>query len=85
MRALFVNYQGGQCTQQNKYALVKVEGVDDRNKAAIYIGRKIVWNSPNDNRLIGKIVGIHGRKGTLKARFRKGLPGEALGTELIIL
>ena len=32
------------------------------------------------NTLIGKIVGLHGKKGVVRAKFRKGVPGQALGT-----
>ena len=32
------------------------------------------------NMLSGKIVGFHGKKGMVKARFRKGVLGQALRT-----
>jgi ribosomal protein L35AE/L33A len=32
------------------------------------------------NNFIGKIMGFHGKKGVVKAKFRKGVPGQALGT-----
>jgi large subunit ribosomal protein L35Ae len=84
MKARFLCYRGGLRTQQNNQILVKINSVNDRNIAAKYIGKKIEWKSSKGKTLIGKIVGLHGRKGVLKARFRKGLPGEAIGTELII-
>lgn len=85
MRAIFLGYKGGHRTQKSKYALIRVDGVDDRSKAAAYIGRKVLWVSPSDSRLIGKVVGVHGRNGVLKVRFRKGLPGEAIGTEFTVI
>jgi ribosomal protein L35AE/L33A len=30
--------------------------------------------------VIGKIAGFHGKKGVVKVKFRKGVPGQALGT-----
>jgi predicted flap endonuclease-1-like 5' DNA nuclease len=32
--------------------------------------------------LIGKFVGLHGKKGVVRTRFRKGVPGQALGTSV---
>ena len=43
------------------------------------MGQKVVWKDEN-KKLIGKIIGFHGRTGTVKARFKKGIPGQALGT-----
>ena len=84
MKALFINYLGGRHTRRNKQILVKIDQVDDENKAAQYIGRKVTWESPSGNILTGKITGVRGGNGVLKAIFRKGLPGQAIGKELII-
>ncbi len=85
MKATFIGYRGGQRTQKNKCALIRVEGIDDRDAAAAYIGRRVVWVSPSGRRLIGKVVGVHGRKGVLRVRFRKGLPGDSIGAELDLI
>lgn len=85
MKAIFLGYKGGHRTQKSKCALIRVDGVDNRSEAAAYIGRKVLWISPSGSRLIGEVVGVHGRNGVLKVRFRKGLPGEAIGTELTIM
>ena len=82
-KALFVNYRGRN-TQWNKQILVKIDKVDDKNKAAKYIGRKVTWESPSGNTLTGKIIGVCGGNGVLKAKFRKGLPGQAIGEKLNI-
>ena len=84
VKALFVNYLGGRHTRRNKQILVKIDQVDDKNAAAKYIGKKVTWKSLNKNTLSGKIVGVHGGNGVLEARMRKGLPGQAIGSELNI-
>ena len=81
-KAVFTGYRGGLRAQRNKQILVKIDRIDTRDKAAKYIGRKVVWRSPTGNTIIGKITGVHGRNGVLKASFKKGLPGQAMGTEL---
>ena len=75
---------GGMRTQRNKQILVKIDQVDDKNKAAKYIGRKVTWKTPSGNTITGKVVSVHGGNGVLKANFRKGLPGQAIGKELNI-
>jgi len=81
-KAVFTGYRGGLRTQRNKQILVKIDSIDTSDKAAKYIGRKVVWRNQKGNTLMGKITGVHGRNGVLKARFKKGLPGQAMGTEL---
>ncbi len=49
------------------------------SQASQLIGRKVAWKS-GKNKIIGKIVDTHGNKGLVRAKFRKGLPGQALGT-----
>jgi large subunit ribosomal protein L35Ae len=43
------------------------------------IGKKVVWKNETTT-LTGHIVGFHGKKGMLRARFKKGVPGQAIGT-----
>lgn len=83
-KAFFVNYTSFGHTQRNKQIIVKIDQVDDKNKAAKYIGRKVTWKSPSGNTLIGNIIRVHGGNGLLKANFRKGLPVKAIGEELDI-
>jgi len=49
------------------------------------IGQKVIWKGKN-KRHIGKIVGLHGKNGVVRVKFKKAVPGQALGTlvELII-
>ena len=85
LKGKFIGYKGGQRTQHSKYALIRLEGVDGRSETATYIGRKVVWHSTSGGRSIGKVVGVHGRGDVLKVRFRKGLPGEAVGTDVVLI
>jgi ribosomal protein L35AE/L33A len=48
------------------------------------VGLRVGW--PADvPKIYGKIVGIHGRKGVLRVRFKRGLPGQALSTNVKIM
>ncbi|MHA2393876.1 MAG: 50S ribosomal protein L35ae, partial [Promethearchaeota archaeon] len=71
-------------TQRNNQVLIEIAMVDNRLKAAEFIGRKIVWENESGTQIIGKIIGTHGKKGVVKAAFKKGLPGQAIGSPVII-
>jgi len=43
------------------------------------MGRKVVW-PVGKHEARGKIVALRGKNGLVRARFRKGVPGQALGT-----
>ena len=44
----------------------------------------VVGASDNPNKIVGKISKAHGNGGAVLARFDKGLPGQAVGTEVDI-
>jgi large subunit ribosomal protein L35Ae len=84
-RALILGYRRGRHTQTMNQLLLEVEGADSRAKASKYIGKRVVWTSPGDREIRGKITQPHGNSGVLRARFSKGLPGTAVGTKADIL
>ena len=63
----------------SKECLIQFAHVTSVSLAGQLIGRKVVWKE-GKNTLIGEIVGLHGKKGVVRAKFRKGVPGQALGT-----
>ena len=86
IHALIVNYRRGPKTQKNNELVIEIPNVKDRSKAASFIGRKVVLMLGKDNgKIMGKITSTHGNSGKLIARFRRGIPGQALGRPIIIL
>ena len=65
-------------------AILSVAGFETRPKAAVLIGCRAVWTSPAKSEIHGKIVDVHGNSGALRARFNRGLPGQALGAKIAI-
>jgi large subunit ribosomal protein L35Ae len=63
----------------SRECLIQFAHVNSVSLASPLIGRKVVWKQ-GKSRLLGKIVGLHGKKGVVRAKFRKGVPGHALGT-----
>lgn len=79
-----VNYRLGPKSQKSKECIILFPHAKSVSEAARLIGQKIVWRN-DKSKIIGKIVGLHGKKGMVRARFRKGLPGQALGTAVELI
>ncbi len=58
------------------------EGINNDAEASKLIGKEIKWKNPAGKKIKGKIIDVHGTNGNVKVRFNKGLPGQAIGTEI---
>lgn len=84
LQGLIVSYRTGPRTQHSKECILRFPGIKSSHQAAQLIGRKVGW--PIGKRKIrGKIIALHGKRGLLKVRFRKGIPGQALGMPVEII
>ena len=79
------NYRLGMRSQHDKEFLIRIPNVESYGEASKYIGRRAVWQSEGGKKIVGKVLGVHGRNGILRAKFRKGLPGQAIGTNVEII
>ena len=79
-----LNYRIGIGTQNPKECLIQFAHIISASLACQLINKKVVWKQ-GDSKLIGKIVGSHGKKGVVKVKFQKGVPGQALGTTVELL
>lgn len=79
IQGTIVNYRLGPRSQKSKECIIKFAHINSVSEASRLIGRKIVWKI-GDNKILGNIVDLHGKKGLVRARFRKGVPGQALGS-----
>ncbi len=57
-------------------------GTDSKEKAAKFVDKEVVWKSTAGKLIRGKITAAHGNKGLVRAIFERGLPGQALNTEI---
>ena len=85
MKATILSYRRGIHTMHGNQLLLEVEGVDSRELASRYIGKRVIWASPAKKQIFGKITSTHGKNGVLRARFTKGLPGTAVSTKVEII
>ena len=79
-----VNYRIGIRTQMSKWCLIQIIGESTVSKAGQLIGRRVVLKY-GKNSFTGRIISLHGKKGVVTAKFRKGIPGQALGERVELL
>jgi len=83
-KGIVVNYRRGPKTQRPKELLLRFINVASLGEAEKLIGCKVAWPL-GERKCIGKIVALHGKNGLVRARFRKGLPGNAIGSLVEII
>ena len=57
-------------------------GAKNKEEAAKFAGKEVSWKSEAGKIIKGKISGSHGNKGLVRAIFERGLPGQAINTEV---
>ena len=57
-------------------------GAKNKEEAAKMVGKEVRWKSEAGKIIAGKISGSHGNKGLVRAIFERGLPGQAINTEV---
>lgn len=85
MKAKISNYKGGVHTQYADRMILMPEGVNNKEQAEKLLGKKVAWTTPSGNKINGQITKVHGKNGSVLAKFEKGLPGQSLGTVAEIL
>jgi large subunit ribosomal protein L35Ae len=76
-----VSFRRGRKTQRVNQVIVKIDGVNDRDKAKEYTGKKVQIKFSKAY-IIGVVMHPHGDSGRVVVRFRRGLPGQAINKEI---
>ena len=82
MNGKVIQFRRGRHTITEKHFLIEIEGIKNKKDAEKFVGKEIEWKSPAGKIIRGKVSGAHGRKGVVRAIFEKGLPGQAITTEV---
>ena len=82
MKGVIVNYRGSHKTQHPNQMIVKVDGVDSKEKAKELVKKEVIWETPAKKQMKGIILKEHGTKGAVRVKFTPGLPGQAIGTKV---
>jgi len=81
MRARIINFRGGPRTRHGRDVIICPLG----EPLGSLVGRRVIWINPHSgSRFVGAIIASHGSK-HYRARFRIGLPGWAIGSEVEVL
>ena len=84
MKGKVIQFRRGRHTVHEKHFLIEVDGVKTREEAGKLVGKEVEWKSPAGKLIKGKISSAHGNKGVVRAIFEKGLPGQAVTTNVEI-
>jgi ribosomal protein L35AE/L33A len=79
MQAKIVGFKKNRYDTYPNCCIIKADGQALGN----LVGQKVFWKTPTGNHIRGKITRIHG-KDSLMTRFKKGLPGFAIGKSVEI-
>ncbi|MEM4282634.1 MAG: 50S ribosomal protein L35ae [Candidatus Woesearchaeota archaeon] len=89
MKGRIDNFCGGLRTRnKGRHLIVKPESISDKNSAASLVGKAVVWKNPEGKQrkeIKGVVRATHGSRGSVRVVFERGLPGQALGTEVEIV
>lgn len=77
-----IQFRRGRHTIAEKHMLIEIPESTNRDKAEKFVGKSVEWKSPAGKVIKGKIAAPHGNKGIVRAIFEKGLPGQAVTTEV---
>jgi large subunit ribosomal protein L35Ae len=84
LKGVIIDYRKGSKTQKPKECLISFSGIETVSEAGRLIGLKVAW-PVGERKCRGKIIALHGKKGVVRALFRKGVPGQALGSLVEII
>ena len=82
MEGVISNFRTGAGTQYTNQLIILINGINSKDEAEKLASKKVVWTTPSGKEIIGKITKPHGNKGAVRAKFDKGLPGQAIGTKV---
>jgi len=84
VKAKVVQFRRGRKTIHERHFLIEIDGVSKREEAEKFVGKAVEWKSPAGKIIKGKVSSAHGNNGVVRAIFEKGLPGQAVTTEVEI-
>lgn len=83
-KGIVTSYRRGKHKQHTNQVILVFDGIDSRSTAATLVSNKVKWVSESGKEFLGKILGVHGNSGAVRAKFRTNLPGQAIGTQVRI-
>merc|ERR1712080_16804 len=98
VRGIFTGFRGGLKQQHEQQAIVKLEGVNNKEDCQWYLGKKVAFvhkaeknlkvvnGKKSRSRVIwGKILRAHGQSGNVRCKFSSNLPSIARGKKVRVM
>ena len=84
MEGMIVNYRGSRRVKKGSHMIIELNGVDSKDKASKFVGKKVVWKTSAGKAINGKVASAHGNSGALRVIFETGVPRQSLGTKVAL-
>lgn len=95
VRAVFQGYRRSRVNQYEDHARLRLEGVNSREDARKYLGKRVVYVYRATKgykvrihlfkTIWGKLIDTHGNNGCMLGKFRSNLPPRAIGSTLRVM
>lgn len=85
MEGIINNFRRARAHQDTKHIIISIDGIDSREKASKYIGKKVMFTTPSGKEISGEVRSAHGNKGCIRAIFERSLPGQSLGQKVKVM
>ncbi|MFH1440074.1 MAG: 50S ribosomal protein L35ae [Candidatus Woesearchaeota archaeon] len=82
MQGIITSFRRGRKVQTDNQMIIKVDGVDNKEEAHKLVGKSVVFKTTAGKELKGQIKGVHGTKGTVRALFETGMPGQSISKKV---
>ncbi|HLG30207.1 MAG TPA: 50S ribosomal protein L35ae [Candidatus Brocadiales bacterium] len=84
MEGTIVNYRGSRRVKKGNHMIIHISSIDSKEKASKLVGKKVEWKTSAGKVLAGKIASAHGNSGALRVIFETGMPGQSIGSKVVI-
>jgi large subunit ribosomal protein L35Ae len=81
MKGLLVQFRRSRHRIHERHYLLDL-GCATREEAKKMVGKQVSWKSSAGKIITGTVSDAHGNKGLVRAIFERGLPGQAVATEI---
>ncbi len=84
MEACVKSFRRGRNTKYDKQVIAESDAINGSEEAVKLVGKKAIYTTSSGKEIKGKVSSPHGNSGALRIRFRKGLPGQIIGSKIKI-
>ena len=84
MKGTIVNFRVGMKTMHHNHMIVAIKELKKRDDAAKLVGKTVIFTTPANKQIKGKVASAHGNKGALRVIFEKAMPGQAIAKQVEI-